>query len=184
MVSEIVLLSGGYDSAILLHRAHRPLALFVDYGQRAVSEERASAKALAARRGCELVQQSVTMECGAMNAAPGEAGARVVGGRNAALIALGVNLAVARGAQTVWIGAQAGDADDYPDCRHAFIAAMNRLMRQAYGVSVEAPLLEASSHGMRAEAAMYRVRDLSWSCYAPSAPGVPCGSCNSCRQVR
>lgn len=182
--TELVLLSGGIDSAVMLYRARNPVALFVNYGQRAHAEELAAASALCAARGCKLLVSAVTLDVGTMNDEPGVTGARVVAGRNLILVSLGVNAAASVGASVVWLGAQAGDAADYPDCRASFIAPLDRLNKAAYGVGVEAPLAMASRASLAAEARLRVPPGLTWSCYAPSAPSVPCGACNSCRQER
>jgi 7-cyano-7-deazaguanine synthase len=127
---------------------------------------------------------TVTMDLGHMGDAAGVTGPRVVGGRNLILIGLGVNAAVASKCDVVWIGAQAGDSADYPDCRTTFVSALDRINRTAYGVGVDAPLVMCSRASLAAEARMRVPRGLTWSCYAPSSPGVPCGACNSCKQER
>lgn len=181
---ELVLLSGGIDSSVLLWRARDPVALFVDYGQPARAEELAASAALAAARGCSLMVSTVTMDLGRMSDAAGVAGPRVVGGRNLILVGLGVNAALASGRDVVWLGAQAGDSADYPDCRANFVTALDRMNRTAYGVGVDAPLVLCSRASLAAEARLRVPQGLTWSCYAPSSPGVPCGACNSCKQER
>lgn len=181
---ELVLLSGGIDSAVMLFRARSPIALFVNYGQRAHREELAAATALCKARGCQLLVSAASMDTGRMDDAPGVTGPRVVAGRNLILVSLGVNAAASVGASVVWLGAQAGDAADYPDCRASFIAPLDRLSRAAYGVGVEAPLVMSSRANLAAEARHRIPPGLTWSCYAPASPGVPCGACNSCKQER
>jgi 7-cyano-7-deazaguanine synthase len=183
-VKELVLLSGGIDSAVLLWRAREPVALFVDYGQPARAEELAASVALATARTCLLMVSTVTIDLEHMADGAGVTGPRVVGGRNLILIGLGINAAVASGCGVVWIGAQAGDSADYPDCRPLFITALDRINRTAYGVGVDAPLVMCSRASLAAEARMRVPHGLTWSCYAPSSPGVPCGACNSCKQER
>lgn len=182
-MKELVLLSGGLDSAVCLFRAHDPVALFVDYGQPAAEQEREAAIALTGRRGCPLFTARATLQLGTMTDAPGLPGARVIGGRNAVLISLGVNTAVHTGRDVVWIGAQASDSDDYPDCRALFLTALDRLSRQTYGVGVAAPLIMASRANIAAEARHRVPPGLTWSCYTP-VNGAPCQTCNSCRQAR
>ena len=181
-MSEVVLLSGGIDSAVCLWRAAKPIALFVDYGQPARVQELAAAQALCWARDCELAVMDAPLALGKMGAVAGEPGPRVVGGRNAILLALGVNLAVERGASVVWIGAQPGDQDNYPDCRASFLTGLDRIYRAAYGVGVDAPLIMISRANLAAEARRLP-QGLTWSCYS-AVDGRPCGTCNSCRQER
>ena len=184
-MSEIVLFSGGVDSTVLLWRALDPVALFVDYGQPSADAERQAVRLICERRGCRFHVMSVDgFIVGAMGAPSGEAGARVVHGRNLMLISLGVNLARSYGAGEVWIGCHGGDSQDYPDCRADFIAAQDRYNRSAYLVGVKAPLMMLSRASFIAEARRTGALDLTWSCYAPTEDGQPCGTCNSCLQPK
>ena len=180
----VVLLSGGLDSSLLMRREPSAVAVFVDYGQPAAAQELRAAIRVCALGGSKLVQVKCELAIGAMADSTGAPGPRVVGGRNAALLAIGVNVATQHGCDAVWIGAHMGDADNYPDCRPVFLAGLDRLFRQAYGVGVAAPLLTANRAAIRAEAAHYKLGGLTWSCYAPADDGQPCGTCNSCLQDR
>ena len=182
-MTEAVLLSGGLDSAVCLWRAAAPVAVFVDYGHPSADKEREAARALSVARGCFLYECTITLQIGTMADPTGKPGPRVIGGRNLATISLAVNVAVQTGATVVWLGAHAGDADDYPDCRAGFIAPLDRLCRATYGVGVAAPLIMTSRSNLAAEARMRVPVHLCWSCYTPR-DGEPCGSCNSCRQER
>ena len=183
-MSEVILLSGGYDSALLLFIASSPVALFVDYGQAAASNELVAARKLCEVRGCKLIEARCELNVVTMNGHPGGIGPRVVAGRNAALISLGINTAINEGAQEVWIGAQAGDAANYPDCKADFINAFGRISKAAYGVDVKAPLIMMPKFEMRMQYKRLVPPGVTWSCYEPIETNIPCGRCNSCMQER
>jgi 7-cyano-7-deazaguanine synthase len=117
----------------------------------------------------------------AMDTGAGEPGPRVVPARNQVFVSIAVSMAAARGFDEVWMGAQAEDASDYPDCRPGWVEAMDRLA-QAWGVRVRAPLLGLSRSDVRALGnSIGAPLELCSSCYQPDS-GAPCGTCNSCLQ--
>lgn len=179
--SVVVLSSGGMDSAVLLARAHAwgilARGLFVRYGQPAEAEEEAAVRAQWARLPCRGEIAALTLwGMGELRAAPGEAGARIVPGRNLALISVAANLAESIGADAVWLGATAED-HGYPDCSAAFVETANATTP----IAVAAPLMGLSRAAVRAEAEGRGLIGHTWSCYAPQG-SHPCGTCNSCRQ--
>ena len=182
----LVLLSGGLDSVtvakILLDQGILTAALIVDYGQPHARWELPRAVDWCARHGVRAMHvQAPMVGADAMRIGSGEAGARVVPGRNLALIALGVSAALSVGADTVVLGCNADDRENYPDCRASFLTAASSAARAAYGVSVEAPLLGYSKRQVVSEALRIGVvLNDTWSCYEPVGP-APCGTCNACR---
>lgn len=123
----------------------------------------------------------VSLRAEAMDIGVGVPGARVVPGRNLVLIAHAINIAAATGASSVWIGCNADDAADYPDCRPPFILAASRLGEE-FGVVVEAPLLHMTKADVVREAQRLGVDvGATWSCYQPTAMCKPCGTCNACK---
>jgi 7-cyano-7-deazaguanine synthase len=179
----IILLSGGLDSAIMLHHAINqglnPIALNIIWGQPNWDLE-----ASAARRQCDgraqLITASICFPVTPMAAGVGAPGPRVVPGRNLAFIATAIPYAVAHGCDVVWLGATGEDQADYPDCRPAFIAAADALTRSIASVGVSAPLIGLDGPALRAMAARLGVdRAATWSCYQPSGAS-PCGTCAAC----
>lgn len=183
----VVLFSGGLDSAVLLWEAKAQggpiVALHVQYGQANGYQESAAVGALATEAGVDLLTVSLPLfgARSAMHIGVGAPGARVLPGRNLALIGLGVNLAAARGMGAVWIGSTASDVADYPDCGTPFVWSAGEAARLAYGVTVEAPLLGSMKRDVwrRARELGFPV-ELTWSCYQADR-GKPCGRCNACR---
>lgn len=186
---QLILLSGGVDSALLLWRRPKARALFVDYGQPSAAQELAAARRLCAlandsgRDIGQLVTASVTLlGLDDMSAPTGQSGARVVYGRNLALIAIGANVARALGCDAVAIGAHQGDARDYADCRPGFIFRADRAASYGCEVGVQAPLISLSKREILREAGRLGVPlGECWSCYTPR-DGRPCETCNSCKE--
>ena len=185
--SVVVLWSGGLDSTVLLEKARQDgrlhTALWFRYPHPANSYEYTAAEKM--RRtmpDLPYVELAAPLfGTDALATGIGTPGPRVVPGRNAVFISLAVNYAAATGADEVWFGANREDAADYPDCRLAFIDAMN-IASRPFGVHVFAPLMHSTRAQILKDAARLGVDPAAcWSCYEPR-DGKPCGECNSCRQ--
>ena len=179
----IILLSGGLDSAIMLHHAIseglEPVALHLNWGQPSWDLEVAAARRQCANRAPLLIT-SIRFPGGPMEAGVGAPGPRVVPGRNLVFVATAVPYAVAHGCAEVWLGATSEDQADYPDCRPGFIFAADALTRSIASVGVSAPLINLDGPALRAMAAHLGVdRAATWSCYQPRGAS-PCGACAAC----
>ncbi|MER6441911.1 7-cyano-7-deazaguanine synthase QueC [Streptomyces sp. NPDC001185] len=201
----VVVLSGGLDSTTLL--AHYAalgcdlLAVTVDYGQRhrrEIEAARAVATHYGARhlvvdlrgfggllRGSALTDAQVQVPDG--HYAEESMRATVVPNRNAVLANVAVSVAVAERASVVALGMHAGDHFVYPDCRPAFVTALNSLVAVANEgfptPQVEAPFIhwtksDIATHGTRLGAPLHR----SWSCY--KGGDRHCGTCGTCYERR
>lgn len=180
----VVLLSGGLDSTTTAHLAMEQgrLAAVVlfSYGQPHGFAELGAAAKWAKKHKVREHYLQIALRAEAMDLGIGTPGARVVPGRNLVLIAHAINIAAATGASSVWVGCNADDAADYPDCRPPFILAASRL-GELFGVSVEAPLLHMTKADVVREAMRLGVDiGATWSCYQPTAMCQPCGTCNAC----
>ena len=191
-MSVVVLFSGGLDSTVLLYQAMAEeqlhSALWFRYAHPAAPYEQRATSEIVRHlhlegRPVNRVELSPPLfGSDAMSIGTGEAGPRVVAGRNQVMLSLAVNYAAAAGADEVWFGASGGDQADYADCRPDFVRLMDELA-QAWGVRVRAPMLKWSRADVRRRAEALGVPlDLVWSCYEPLPGGRPCGACNSCRQ--
>lgn len=184
-MNSVVLLSGGIDSTVCLWmaRALGPVtALCVDYGQIAAESERRRAAMLA-----EMVQASfrhvaipglgAVLASALTGAGDVEKTAQtVVPGRNAILLSIAAGLAQSIGADTVWIGCNRTDADNYRDCREYFLRGMNDAL-EAYGVKVLRPLVGLTKAEVIREARRLIVPlGATSSCYL----GTACGKCAAC----
>jgi 7-cyano-7-deazaguanine synthase len=199
--ATVVIYSGGMDSFTVLHRALRQglevSALSFDYGQRHARELDVAAR-VCRRLGVAhqvvdiraihgLVDNSaLTDESREMP--EGDYGeenltATVVPNRNMILLSLAIAKAVNIGAGRVDYGAHGGDHVLYPDCRPAFVEAMNAVAGIANfePVEIHAPYLRAGKAEILADGlAMGLDYADTWTCYLGEA--LACGRCGSCRE--
>ncbi len=200
----VVLLSGGLDSATVLHwalaRGWSPLALAFDYGQRH-RREMASARALCRRAGVPLhvVRFALPWKGSSLldprSKLPSARDPRAIGksipstyvpARNTIFLSFGLSCAEAIGAGAVMIGANALDYSGYPDCRPDFIQAMGKAFllgtkagREGRAIRIIAPLIKYSKKDIvRLGSKLGVPWGLTWSCYRGGAR--PCGRCDSC----
>lgn len=188
-MTDVILSSGGLDSAVIAAVNPDAIHLHTYYGQRNAGMERLASGDVAAHYGAEwctvaltgfavLAPSTLTGQSGDLVGAP-----TVVPNRNAMLISLGVALALSRGGGTVLIGCNANDWATYPDCRPEFIAAAHQLAQVATDglVHVDAPLLHLTKPEIGQLATARRIPlNFTWSCYA--AGPVPCGDCGACAE--
>lgn len=175
-MNRVVLLSGGLDSAVCLAGlpadTHDAVAVAVDYGQPHAEPELGAAARVAAAYGVDLIVFRVELGARWRPDDP----AMIVPGRNLALLALANVVREARSFDTVVIGCNADDAENYVDCRREFIEAVRAIF------PVEAPLLTATKTEVGRLALELGVPvDLTWSCYYPREDRLPCGECDACK---
>jgi 7-cyano-7-deazaguanine synthase len=102
--------------------------------------------------------------------------------RNAHFLSAAVSWAEVLGARAVFIGAVEQDSSGYPDCRPAYYAAFQELIRRGTkegDIIVKTPLIhmhkrEIVALGLELAAPL----ELTWSCYSGSEEA--CGVCESC----
>ncbi|MGH8299500.1 MAG: 7-cyano-7-deazaguanine synthase QueC [Steroidobacteraceae bacterium] len=203
----VALVSGGLDSATTLAIARSQgfecYALSVDYGQRHAAELDAAmrvAGALGAREhrimrvdlagigGSALTDNSIVVPDQPTAGIP----VTYVPARNTMLLALALAWAEVLGAEDVFIGVNAVDFSNYPDCRPAFIEAFSHLAALATKAGVEghpcriqAPLISWSKQRIIREGMHLGVDySLTVSCYQADDLGAACGRCDSCRLRR
>jgi 7-cyano-7-deazaguanine synthase len=207
MTVVVTTLSGGLDSVTLAHElaaeGHEVVALSFHYGQRHAKELDSAARC-ATRLGAEhhtVDLQSVgALLSGSALTDPGvdvpeghytdeSMAATVVPNRNAIMLSVAVGVAVARGADAVATAVHAGDHAIYPDCRPAFIEAIEHEARVANegfiadGFEVRAPfLLLSKDEIVRRGAALGVPFEETWSCYRGHE--LHCGRCGTCVERR
>jgi len=175
----VVLLSGGIDSLvcaeIVRHSGNLKGCVFVDYGHPAQIAEGWKAFAYCGSRGIQLRAPHLRdLDLGDM---ADECEARVVPSRNAMLLSVAANVALSMGADTLVIGCNSNDQEDYPDCRRGFLDAME----VALGMKIAAPLIGMKKDRVIQEAICFGLRrEEAWSCYGPGPE--PCGECPSCEE--
>jgi 7-cyano-7-deazaguanine synthase len=204
----LVILSGGQDSTICLYWAKANFkevrAISFDYGQRH-SRELAAAIAIAGMANVEheliplgrilqstspLVSSSELETYKDFDAMEKVIGSRVeltfVPMRNMLFLVVAANRAFALGYRTLVLGVSQQDADNYPDCRPAFINAAQDSINDAFDDGqqfiIRTPLMHMSKgHSVKlAEKLPGCMEALAYShtCYAGEFP--PCGKCHSC----
>lgn len=203
----VTTLSGGLDSVTLAHElaadGHDLVALSFDYGQRHAKEIDFAARC-ADRLGADhhvvdlrsigsllsgsaLTDRDVEVPEGHYTDA--SMAATVVPNRNAIMLSVAIGVAVARGASAVATAVHAGDHPIYPDCRPAFIDAIEheaRIANEGFIASdfrVLAPFMHiAKDDIVRRGAALGVPFAETWSCYVGGAEH--CGRCGTCVERR
>lgn len=171
---NLVLLSGGMDSALCLSRFGAALAVGFDYGQNHLVELDYAEK-VAAHYKTPFVRVSLP-EMPKVNDV-------VFSGRNAVLLAHGVSMAQQRGFTSVMIGCNFSDSLRFADCRPTFIRSIDSAMTAAYGVRVFAPLLSLTKAQIVKACEEEKVPQ-TWTCYTPTSENKQCGVCHSCKGLQ
>ena len=145
-MKSVVLLSGGVDSAVLLHQEHRAHAawpLFIDYGQRAAGPESQAARAQCAALGLELK----CLDMAAVGAAFREGQAKKLHvplpHRNLVALSLGLSYATQVGAERLALAINADDTRAYPSASQGFVHAYLALCMTLGEVALKTPLAQS-----------------------------------------
>lgn len=200
----VVLLSGGLDSAttaaIAIADGYEAIALSFRYGQRHQQEITAAtkiAKSLGIQEhfisdvnlsewgGSSLTDPKIHLPQDGVQ--PNIIPSTYVPGRNTVFIAIALSLAEAKNAAAIYLGINAVDYSNYPDCRPEYLAAYQKLASLASKVGIEgkpieliAPLVKDSKLDIVSRAISLGVPiESTWSCYQGGEK--PCGLCDSCR---
>ena len=196
----VVLLSGGMDSCVcaaLAQRDHDAAAVHVLYGQRTEERERQSFLAICRRLNIhdQLIVRNEALRAIGNSALTDEniavprsdeVGREIpvtyVPFRNAHFLAVAVSWAEVLGAEKVFIGAVEPDSSGYPDCRPAYYAAFNQVIKAGTKegrIEIVTPLIAMrKSEIVRLGLELSAPFDLTWSCY--SREDRACGVCDSC----
>lgn len=198
----VVIISGGMDSATLLydvvHKGVEVYALTFDYNQRHKKEIKC-AKALCkelkvphkiidiSQIGRELLQGS-SQTSGDVAVPHGHYESEnmkltVVPNRNMILLSLAVGYAFSLSAEKVYYGAHGGDHAIYPDCRPAFVSALNGAVLEAdwKKTIVVAPYLSMDKGDIVKLGLKLGVPfEKTWTCY--EGKELACGKCGSCQE--
>jgi 7-cyano-7-deazaguanine synthase len=196
----VVLLSGGMDSCVcatLAARDYDAAAVHVSYGQRTEEREREAFLAICNRLA---IRDRLAVRNEAFRAIGGSAltdpnipvpesaaighdiPVTYVPFRNAHLLSVAVSWAEVLGADKVFIGAVEQDSSGYPDCRPAYYAAFNEVIRKGTKegrIEVVTPLIAMrKAEIVRLGLELGAPFDLTWSCY--SREDRACRVCDSC----
>ncbi len=204
MTKALVLHSGGIDSSTCLYMAAEVYGedeiagVSVNYGQRH-SKEIDQARAICECLGCEHTTLNITPPPSSMLTDPSKevpdisydditgVSPTYVPFRNGLLLSTIAGVAHARGAEAIYFGAHAEDAQNwaYPDCTPEFIGAMaNAIYIGTYHqVRLVTPLEWLTKWEIIREGDALKVPwGLTWSCYKGEKDH--CGMCPTCRSRR
>ena len=198
---SVIIYSGGLDSTTLLYEERERVALAVtfDYGSNHAAREIACA-----RRHCALLGiEHLVIELGFMsryfnssllsgadaipdgNYDDSNMHSTVVPFRNGIMLSVACGLAESRGLTRVLIANHGGDHAIYPDCRPAFVEAMNGAMQAGTydGVRLDAPYTNISKADIVRRGARMGINyGETYSCYKGGEHH--CGTCGTCTERR
>ena len=196
---SVIIYSGGLDSTTLLYEERERIALAVtyDYGSNHAARELLAAKAVCERLGVEHLVVDLTfmkryfsssLLSGADDIPEGRYDdenmkSTVVPFRNGIMLSVACGLAESRGLTRVLIANHGGDHAIYPDCRPAFIDAMDAAMQAGtyVGVRVAAPYTHLTKADLvRRGAVMGIDYGMTYSCYKGGEHH--CGRCGTCTE--
>ena len=198
----VCIMSGGMDSTLaaymLKSQGYEIVAVHFNYDQRTQHKELACFRAVAGRLGAVQTYEidlgffaaigasALTDRNIAVPVEGIEPGVPVtyVPFRNGIFLSIAAAIAEKEGAAVLGIGVVEEDSSGYPDCREAYIEAMQRAInlgtRDETEITVAMPLVHFKKEQIVAEAVKFDVPlELTWSCYQNEEKA--CGVCDSCR---
>ncbi len=201
MRDAVIIISGGMDSATMLHEYKNEIALAItfDYGSTQNGRER-----LCAIEQCRLLGirhivirldfmkqyfKSALLESAEAipegNYDDENMKSTVVPFRNGIMLAIACGVAESNGLKRVMIANHSGDHAIYPDCQPGFINAMSQAMQAGTydNVEVYAPYTNLSKADIARHGKELGVDySLTYSCYKGGRNH--CGRCGTCRERR
>jgi len=104
--------------------------------------------------------------------------------RNGIFLSMAAAIAEKEGAEVITIGVVEEDSSGYPDCREAYITAMQNAInlgtKDETNIEIKMPLVHLKKSQIVAKAVKLGVPlELTWSCYKNEEKA--CGICDSCR---
>ncbi len=197
----VVLLSGGMDSAVLAYHllslGYELKAISFQYGQKH-ARELDSASEISSRLGIEhrvvdlsslkclfgssaLTDSSIAVPHGHYSATNMKS--TIVPNRNMIFLSIAAAFAISSEHSGVAFAAHAGDHFIYPDCRPAFVSAMQQSLCEGNDrdLKVVSPFLDWDKAKICARGAELNVPfALTWSCY--EGGDLHCGECGTCQE--
>lgn len=184
---SILLLSGGVESVTLLYdlvdRGEAVQSLFLDYGQRAATQERAAAEGHCARMGVELVPLDLAHAGEAFRRGQERKHHVPMPHRNLVALSLGLSYATNLGATRLYLSANSEDTVDYASSSLAFLAQFRLICGLLGDVQLATPFVgRTKAEVIRRGMTLGVDYDTTYSCLL----GYPvhCGRCPQCRKRR
>jgi 7-cyano-7-deazaguanine synthase len=184
---SVVLVSGGVESVTLLHhlvdRGELVQALFLDYGQRAASQERHAAQWQCSHLGVELERFDLASIGQRFRAAQRVNLHIPLPHRNLVALALALSYATGLGSTRIYLAANHEDTQAYSSSSAPFLTEFGRLAETLGEVRLVTPFLEFS------KVEIIRIGVILGIDYAQTHScmlGYPshCGRCAQCRRRR
>ncbi len=107
----------------------------------------------------------------------------VVPNRNMIMLSIAAAFAISCGINSITYGAHSGDHAIYPDCRPAFIEAMESVLALCHykPVELQVPYMYESKADIVRMGLQWNVPyELTYTCY--EGESIPCGSCGACTE--
>ena len=197
----LLVYSGGLDSTTLLYEYKDSIALAVtfDYGSKHNAREIACAKENCKRLGIkhlviplgfigQYFKSDLLLSGGEIpegNYAEENMKSTVVPFRNGIMLSVAAGLAESYGLDTVLLANHSGDHAIYPDCRPAFVEAMDAAVRAGTyeGIRVVSPYCDITKRDIAFRGkAIGLDYSLTYSCYKGGEKH--CGKCGTCTERR
>ena len=184
---QLMLLSGGLDSAAVAALQQPDQALFVDYGQVPAEAERKAARAVARHLDLELGELEVdlsTLGSGLLAGRPQLEEAPTPEWfpfRNQQLVTLAAAHALKHRLGSVVLGTVAGDGSRHADSTPGFVTELDTLLRsQEGGIRVLAPHINTPAHELLMNSGLPdAVINQTYSCHSNN---LACSECPGCRR--
>lgn len=181
-ISQVILLSGGVESATLLHaeRENGPLhPVFIDYAQRAAAQERRAAQAQCEALGLPLK----TLDMAALGRGFREGRSKQyhvpLPHRNLVILGVGLSYAGQVGARRLCLALNREDLASYASASPAFLQAFRALAATLEPIEIATPLAHlGKAEIIRLGHALSVDYRHTYSCLLGRAP--PCGRCPQC----
>ena len=200
-MKALLVYSGGLDSTTLLYEYRDSIALAVtfDYGSKHNAREIACAKENCKRLGIkhlviplgfigQYFKSDLLLSGGEIpegNYAEENMKSTVVPFRNGIMLSVAAGLAESYGLDTVLLANHSGDHAIYPDCRPAFVEAMDAAVRAGTyeGIRVVSPYCDITKRDIAFRGkAIGLDYSLTYSCYKGGEKH--CGKCGTCTERR
>ena len=187
----LMLNSGGFDSAVLLHelvlKGYEVLSLFFSYGQNNAGEEEAAFRSM-----CRKLDQGAMSLClpkfdwskGSVvgGKKPRDESGEYVEMRNLVFLSYAVSVAETLGISEIYVAFLATSEMGFKDAQPSFVRNLNKVA-EVCDIEIKTPYFGINKNGL-ANLAWYhglKERDF-FSCHYP-AGGKPCRACAKCGQV-